>query len=129
MAADSGCPPAVSIIVTSDSSFPPTIIGVVSTESCFPRSTPDVSAEPSVLLTHQPFAEPSRAVEQGATGVRPLVSTPGMRAPNMSMFTDDVELMDGHDETRYTDVFPPALHPRQRKPFKRSINILFSLVA
>ena len=98
MAADLGFPPAVSGIALSDSSFPPTDTGVVPTESCFPPSTSAVSAEPSVLLTSQPLAEPSPGVEQGAVGVRPLVPTPGMQAPNMSVFTD-VELMDGHDET------------------------------
>ena len=112
MAADLGFPPAGSGIVPSDSSFPPTVTGVVPTESYFPPSTSTVSAEPSVLLTPQPLAEPSPGVEQGAVGIRPLVPTPSMQAPNMSVFTD-VELMDGHDETNYTDFFPPALNPAE----------------
>ena len=110
MAADLGLPPAVSGVVPSDSSFPPTVTGVVPTESCFPPPTSAVSAEPSVLLTPQPLAEHSSGVEQGAVGIRPLVPTPGLQALNMSVFTD-VELMDGHDETKYTDCFPPALNP------------------
>ena len=97
-------------IVPSDSSFPPTVTGVVPTESCFPPPTSAVSAEPSVLLTPQPLKERSPGLEQGAVVIRSLVPTPGMQAPNMSVFTD-VALMDGHDETNYTDLCPPALNP------------------
>ena len=87
-------------------------------------ATKNASAEPSVLLTTQPLAEPSPGVEQGAAGIRPLVSTPGMQAPNMSAFTD-VELIDDHDETNYT-VSPPPPHlvPGQSKPLNILINMI-----
>ena len=35
-------------------------------------------------------------------GTRPLAPTSGMQAPNMNVFTD-VNLIDGHDETDYTE--------------------------
>ena len=78
MAAELGFPLAVSGLVPSDSSFPPTVTGVVPKGSCFPPPTSAVSAEPSVLLTHQPLAEPSPVVEQGVVEIRPLVPTPGI---------------------------------------------------
>ena len=73
-------------------------------------------------LTPHTLAEPSPGVEQGAAGIRPLVSTPGMQAPTMSAFTD-VELIDDHDETNYTVFFPPPhLVPGQSKPLNMLIN-------
>ena len=98
----------------ADFSFPPAVSGIVRCDLSFSTPISAVCAEPSVLLTPQPLAEPSPRVEQGAVGIRPLFLTTGMRGPHMRALTD-VELTDSHDETNYTEVLPTELNPAAAK--------------
>ena len=107
--ADNGFTPVVSDVVPIDSSFLPVVCGIVPAVSGAP---PPASGKARLGRSVQcankaPTVDPPRA-EQGAVRIRPLAAAPGAQKTDMSVFTD-ARLMDGRDDTMYTDVFtaPP----------------------
>ena len=66
-------------------------------------------------------------VQPRAVRVRPLAAVASVQNTDMSVFTD-ARLVDGQDDTLYTDFFPATLNgAAQRKLFQRRTGMKFSL--
>ena len=51
---------------------------------------------------------PHPGVEEGVVRIGPLAAAPGMQETDMSVFTDG-RLLNGQDDTAYTEFFPNPL--------------------
>ena len=63
---------------------------------------------------------PHPGVEQGVVRIRPFAAAPGMQETDMSVFPD-VRIMDGQDDTVYTDFFLTPVVLLQLKRLQRRI--------
>ena len=121
--------PAEADVVTSSTAFPPTEAGVVPQNSGLPpTASANVSVVPTVQVPPAPFSGCTPGEKPGTVGIRSLSDASGLQTPDLGVFSD-VWLIDGLDDTPYSDFLQPLSAMQKRRRLKHQTGRLSTCIS